>query len=93
MTLEIDAPNDNPALPSYEHPALREIRDDLTKAFDCFHCLRGEGVKQKYLPQEPAEPHDAYKGRLGRSVFSDFFRASIHAFSGCLLYTSDAADE
>lgn len=84
MDLNLDHPVDDSALPSYQHPALREIAVDLQRAFDVFHCLRGEGVKGKYLPQEPAEPHDAYKARLGRSVFSDFFRASIHAFAGVL---------
>ena len=84
MKLELDHPITDPELPSYQHPALREIAADLQRAYDVFHCLRGEGVKQKYLPQEPAEPPDAYKARLGRSVFSDFFRASIHAFAGVL---------
>lgn len=84
MEIKLDHPTTDPALPSYQHPALREIADDLQRAYDVFHCLRGEGVKQKYLPQEPGEPPDAYKARVGRSVFSDFFRASIHAFAGVL---------
>ena len=84
MNLEIDHPVGDSSLPSYQHPALREIADDLQRAYDVFHCLRGEGVKQKYLPQEPGEPDDAYKARVNRSVFSDFFRASIHAFAGVL---------
>lgn len=84
MEINISHPADDPGLPSYQHPALREIAEDLRRAYDAFHCLRGEGVKQKYLPQEPEEPPEAYKARLGRSVFSDFLRASIHAFAGVL---------
>lgn len=82
MTLEIDAPSNDASLPSYKHPVLRELEDDLTRAFDCFHMLRG--VKGKYLPQEPKEPDDAYKARLNRSVFADFLRGSIIAFAGVL---------
>ena len=66
------------------HPVLRDHKEDLQRAFDAFHCLRGENTKQKYLPQEPAEPPEAYTARLGRSVFADFFRDSIVAFAGVL---------
>lgn len=80
--MQLDHPTDDPSLPSYRHPALRELQEDLQRAYDCFHCLRG--AKQKYLPQEPAEHPDAYKARLDRAVFSDFFRDCIHAYAGVL---------
>ncbi len=48
------------------------------------YCLKGEATKRKYLPPEPAEPPNAYEGRLGRAVFADFFRAGIEAFAGVL---------
>lgn len=63
---------------------LREHLADLERAYDAYHCLRGENVKKKYLPAEPAEPPDAYQARLSRAVFADFFRDSIDAFAGVL---------
>lgn len=80
--MQLDHPIDDPSLPSYRHPVLRELSEDLTRAYDAFHMLRG--VKAKYLPQEPKEPPEAYKSRLDRSVFADFFRGSIVAFAGVL---------
>jgi hypothetical protein len=80
--VQLDHPSDDARLPSYKHPTLRELEEDLQRSYDCFHMLRG--VKQKYLPQEPKEPDDAYKARLNRSVFADFLRGSIVAFAGVL---------
>jgi len=80
--VHLDHPIDDPSLPSYRHPVLRELSDDLERAFDAYHMLRG--VKAKYLPQEVSEPSDAYKSRLDCSVFADFFRGSIVAFAGVL---------
>ena len=82
MQLELDHPDDDASLPSYKHPTLRELQDDLDRAYDAFHMLRG--VKSKYLPQEEAEPPEAYQSRLNCSVFADFFRSSIVAFTGIL---------
>ncbi len=82
--MEIDHPIDDPSLPSYRHPTLRAIWEDLQRAFDAYVCLRGEGVKGKYLPPETEEPQDAYAARLERAVFADFYRDSIHAFAGVL---------
>jgi hypothetical protein len=82
VQLEISHPENDSSLPSYKHPTLRELQEDLTRAYDAFNCLRG--VKGQYLPQEPKEPDDAYKARLDRAVFTDFFRASVHAFAGVL---------
>jgi hypothetical protein len=75
-------PIDDPQLPSYRHPTLREYDEDLRRAFDVYSNLRD--CKDRYLVQEPAEPPEAYQARLGRSVFSDFFRSSIKAFAGVL---------
>ena len=80
--MKLDHPIDDSSLPSYRHPALRELAEDLARAHDTFHCLRG--CKDRYLPQEAKEPDDAYKARLSRSTFADFFRASVHAFAGVL---------
>jgi hypothetical protein len=82
VQIELDHPSDDPSLPSYQHPALRDLAVDLRRAYDTYHCLRG--VKEQYLPQESAEPDKAYTARLDRAVFSDFFRQSIHAFAGVL---------
>ena len=74
----------DPRLPSFQHPVLREHNEDLERAHDAWYCLRGDGIKRKYLPPEPAEPPTAYEGRLGRAVFSDFFRAGLEGFAGVL---------
>ena len=79
-----DHPGTDPSLPSFRHPILREYAQDLERAFDAWYCLRGEETKKKYLPKEAAEPASAYAGRLGRAVFSDFFRSGIEAFAGVL---------
>lgn len=82
MEAKLDHPINDSSLPSYRHPALRDLADDLQRAYDVYHCLRG--CKDRYLPQEPKEPDDAYQARLNRSTFADFYRASIHAFAGVL---------
>ena len=86
-----DHPGTDPSLPSFRHPILQEHAKDLEQAFDAWYCLRGEETKRKYLPQEAAEPASAYEGRLGRAVFSDFFKAGIEAFAG-VLSRSDLID-
>jgi hypothetical protein len=82
LDTKLDHPIDDPSLPSYQHPALRDLAEDLRRAYDCYNCLRG--AKATYLPQEPKEPDDSYQARLQRSTFTDFYRASIHAFAGVL---------
>lgn len=82
MDTKLSHPIDDPALPSYRHPELREYEADLQLVHDAYRNLRG--CKDRYLAQEPKEPPDAYQARLGRSVFSDFFRSSIEAFAGVL---------
>ena len=80
--VETNHPTDDASLPSYVHPALAEIRDDLRRAWDCWQYLRG--VKAEYLPAEPAEPPKAYQARLDRAVYAGFFRDSIESFAGIL---------
>ena len=77
-------PGTDPKLPSFQHPVLKEHQEDLARAYDAWHCLKGDEIKRKYLPPEPAEPPTAYEGRLGRAVFSDFFRAGLEGFAGVL---------
>ena len=89
--MKSEHPGTDPKLPSFRHPILQEHARDLEKAFDAWYCLRGEETKRKYLPKEPAEPATAYEGRLGRAVFSDFFKAGIEAFAG-VLSRSDLID-
>jgi hypothetical protein len=79
-----DHPGTDPKLPSFQHPILREHADDLQRAYDAWYCLKDGETKKKYLPKEPAEPPAAYTGRLGRAVFSDFFKAGIEGFAGVL---------
>ncbi len=82
MDLKLDHPTTDPKYPSFRHPTLRELEEDLQRAYDCWICLRG--VKASYLPQEEREPPEAYKGRLGRAKFAPFFPESIKAFAGVL---------
>ena len=89
--MKSEHPGTDPKLPSFRHPILEEQAHDLERAFDAWYCLRGEETKRKYLPQEAAEPPNAYTGRLGRAVFSDFFRSGIEAFAG-VLSRSDLID-
>lgn len=74
----------DPRLPSFQHPVLKGYSEDLERAHDAWYCLRGDGIKRKYLPPEPAEPPTAYEGRLGRAVFSDFFTAGLEGLAGVL---------
>ncbi len=82
--MKSEHPGTDPKLPSFQHPILREYAADLQQAYDAWYCLKDEETKKKYLPKEPAEPEGAYTGRLGRAVFSDFFKAGIEAFAGVL---------
>jgi hypothetical protein len=76
-------PIDNPELPSYRHPTLRQRANDLTLVRDCWDGLPPDRLST-YLPKEPAEPDEAYKGRLGRTRFVPFLRDAITAFAGIL---------
>lgn len=76
-------PIDNPGLPSYRHPSLRRLDDDLALVRDCWDGLPPDRLSV-YLPKEAAEPDEAYKGRLVRTRFVPFFRDAIAAFAGIL---------
>jgi hypothetical protein len=78
----VDHPQGDPKLPSYVHPALKDVASDLAMVGDCWNLLRG--VRGKYLPREVAEPPKAYEGRLARAKFPAFLRDGIQAFSGAL---------
>jgi hypothetical protein len=82
VDLKLDHPTTDPKYPSFRHPTLRELDEDLKRAYDCWICLRG--VKGDYLPQEEREPPEAYKARLGRAKFAPFFPESIKAYAGVL---------
>lgn len=82
MDTKLTAPTNDPSLPSFVHPVLADLQEDLQRAYDAFNYLRG--VKMRYLPQESAEPDDAYRQRLDRAVFAGFFRDSVEAFAGIL---------
>lgn len=83
MAVRIDDPIDDPKLPSYRHPTLRELQAELKLAGDCWEDLRG-GLIRDYLPKEEAEPDDAYKARLGRTAYRPLFRQAIEGFCGVL---------
>lgn len=82
MDTKLDHPTSDASLPSFVHPVLADLQTDLQRAYDAYHYLRG--AKQVYLPQEPAEPPEAYQARLNRAVFGGFFRSSVEAFAGVL---------
>lgn len=85
------APSNNPKLVSYQRPELAAISSQLQRASDCWELLprdHGENVtkscRAKYLPQEVAEPFDAYTGRLARSSYPSIYRDAIRSFAGLL---------
>lgn len=82
MAVRIDDPIDDPRLPSYRHPLLRGLQADLKLAGDCWEDLRG--TIGDYLPKEPAEPDDAYKARISRTVYRPAFRHAIEGYTGVL---------
>jgi hypothetical protein len=79
---EIDHPTTDPALPSFVHPTLAEIEEDLAFVFDAWELLHGR--KEAYLPQEPEEPNPAYQARVDRAVWTDFFGAALRGFAGVM---------
>jgi hypothetical protein len=80
--LQISHPSRNPDLPSFIHPAQREVEKDLERAADCWALLKD--CKDSYLPREIREPLAAYKGRVERSTYASFYRDAIVAFAGVL---------
>lgn len=80
--LKYDHPQSDAGLPSFVHPALADVLDELEVAGDLWKRLKG--AAEKYLPKELKEPPKAYQARLQRSTFTSFFREGIVAFAGSL---------
>lgn len=80
--LKYDHPQGDPNLPSFVHPALADVLEDLERAGDLWKRLKG--AAEKYLPKEQKEPKPAYQARLERATFTSFFREGIVAFAGSL---------
>lgn len=71
------------SLPSFHHPKLREVLPKLDLVLDCWNLLE-DGGKERHLPQEPAEPSEAYRLRVIRSSYPAFYRRAISAFAAAL---------
>jgi hypothetical protein len=91
--LGVPHPTNDPSLVSYHRPELIRQLPALELANNCWHLLDGtfsdssghsRGIKEKYLPQEPAEPRAAYDSRLTRSTYTPIYRDSIRAYAGLL---------
>lgn len=79
---KITHPTTDASLPSFQHPGLVDVADELQVTGDCWELLRNG--KQPYLPREPKEPPKAYENRLIRSSYPSFFRDAIVAYAGAL---------
>jgi hypothetical protein len=75
-------PTNNGKLPSFRHPRLEEVIDDLDLVYDCWEQLRTKDQQKRYLIREQAEPLVAYRGRLERASYPSYFRDGIDAFAG-----------
>ena len=80
--LELDHPQTDPRYPSFHHPVLADIVEELNLTGDCWDRLRH--VKANYVRQEAKEPDGAYRARLDRAVYMGFFRDALQAFAGVL---------
>lgn len=87
MTTGISHPINDPSLVSYHRPELQRLLPQLSQAYDCWTLLNSDGAgeaKKKYLPQEPAEPHEAYISRLNRATYAPIYRDAIRSYAGLL---------
>ena len=91
--LGVPHPTTDPSLVSYHRPELIRQLPALELANHCWHTLdstfiddkgQSKQIKEKYLPQEPAEPRSAYQSRLERSTYTPIYRDSIRAYAGLL---------
>lgn len=91
--LGVPHPTNDPSLVSYHRPELLRLLPSIELAQHCWHLFdtnfideggNSRPVKEKYLPQEPAEPRKAYEARLGRSTYAPIYRDSIRAYAGLL---------
>lgn len=80
--INLAPPITDPDLPSYIHPELERVWGDIKMAGDCWELLKDS--KSEYLPPEAAEPPDAYKARLQRAEYANFFQAAIDGYAGLL---------
>jgi hypothetical protein len=69
--------------PDYIHPDLEDILEDLELVNDLWEGMRKNTIR-KYIHQHAKEPDDAYKLRLKRSEFDNYFRPTIEGYSGLL---------
>ena len=86
-SLPISHPSNDPTLVSYHRPELVTLLPQLEQAYDCWTLLNAGGLglaKSKYLKQEPAEPEQAYRARLGRSTYAPIYRDAIKSYAGLL---------
>ncbi len=83
MQRQISHPTTNGDLPSFRHPKLVEVQDELALVADCWELLRGK-AKERHLPKEHGEPRDAYQNRVRRSSYPSFLKDGINAFAGVL---------
>ena len=79
----VNHPVNDGELPSFVHPTLAALQNDLDLVDDCWDQLKGS-AKEKHLPKEYGEPNLAYKNRVRRSSYPSFYRDGIIAFSGIL---------
>ena len=91
--LGVPHPTNDPSLVSYHRPELIRQLPAIELAHHCWHLLdstyvdnsgKSKAIKEKHLPQEPAEPRKAYEARLGRSTYAPIYRDSIRAYAGLL---------
>lgn len=78
----VQHPTSDPSLPSYVHPSLRCILDELECIHDCWGNLKD--VAEKYVWQEEKEPPKAYQKRLNRTKFDNRFKPAIRGHAGLL---------
>ncbi|MEO1522887.1 MAG: DUF4055 domain-containing protein [Cyanobacteria bacterium J06633_2] len=81
------------SLPSYQCMAYRKFAPLLETSMDVYEGITAWVVNDevidshkacRYLPQEEKESDDAYRNRLLRSLFINFYRPAITGFSGLL---------
>jgi hypothetical protein len=74
-----DIPTDDPNLPSYESSCYLESKSNL-KFIDDFY----NGDVKTYLPKFERENNKAYKNRVERTLYKNFFKDSVKGFPGFL---------
>jgi hypothetical protein len=75
-------PTTDNTLPSFLHPNLLEVQDELDLVWNVWNDLKN--CKKQYLPKEQAEPEKAYKNRLDRAHFDNRFTPALKGHAGLL---------